>query len=255
MRTLSFFELLERSGYALGDRWSHVWQWNRKLNARRLAESVGVPTPRLIQVGELDELNPPDMPFVLKSDEGDFSLSTFILEPVKGGYRDVRRDITASWSEWLLTAESKLGGVHKHYVAAGYDSPRIDGPWLIEEYLPDAEDWKCYAFDGEVMVVRQIVLPERTSRWWGSDWTDIGNIAPNRTYHPTKTAPPRDPEAVIDTASKVSKALGVPFCRVDVYDGGIFGEITPRPGGKVRFVKEWDRRMAAAWRRALERLS
>jgi hypothetical protein len=61
-----------------------------------------------------------------------------------------------------------------------------------------------------------------------------------------------------DAASRLSIAIRAPFSRIDLYrirDRVVFGEVTPRPGGRQWFGPELDRVLGEAWERAQVRLA
>jgi hypothetical protein len=142
----------------------------------------------------------------------------------------------------------------------------VSGPVVVEELLADEDsvpdDWKVYAFHGQV----ELVLQKRMNgsrdpsdwryKWWDGSLEAVGPIRWDMTHDPSLPAP-RRPEALITMASEVSLALDTPFVRVDLFDctDGVFlGELTPRPGGKHVFAEEWDVRLGAAWEDAELRL-
>ena len=65
-------------------------------------------------------------------------------------------------------------------------------------------------------------------------------------------------EELCESASRLSVAIRAPFSRIDMYrigDRGVFGEVTPRPGGPQWFGQEVDIMLGEAWERALIRLA
>ncbi len=68
--------------------------------------------------------------------------------------------------------------------------------------------------------------------------------------------PARLPE-MVRIAAHLSRAVGLPFCRVDLFDtddGVVLGEVTRTPGGNERYLPEHDAAMGLAWERAAFRL-
>lgn len=245
----SFFSLLEEGRYPL-DGWNEVLKYNSKLAGRVLAESLGVPTHRLFQVGKMADLVPPDEPFVLKPNSGSSSIGVFPLIPRDDGtYVDAWNGKRGRWGYWMKRAyEAK-----RPNIAPLWDQP--SHPWLIEEYRP-AIEYKVYAFHGEVgfvMQYRRVRRGRYVIKYWSPDWEHIGDISQKWPYDST-LPPPENGDVILENAAKVSAALPAPFARVDMYEGGIFGEITPRPGGKTRYVDEWDQRLGEMWVRAEQRL-
>jgi hypothetical protein len=69
--------------------------------------------------------------------------------------------------------------------------------------------------------------------------------------------PPRLDE-VVDIASRLSVAMRLPFARIDLYplrDRVVFGEVTPRPGGRQWLGVEQDTMLGDSWERALARFA
>lgn len=68
---------------------------------------------------------------------------------------------------------------------------------------------------------------------------------------------PKNFADVIDAAQRFSKAIRLPFARVDLYgvdDRVVFGEVTPRPGGRQWLGPELDVILGDAWEHAEARL-
>jgi hypothetical protein len=69
---------------------------------------------------------------------------------------------------------------------------------------------------------------------------------------------PTNFERIIDAAARVSTAIRLPFSRIDMYGIGdrvVFGEVTPRPGGRQWLGPELDVMLGDAWERAQARLT
>ena len=68
---------------------------------------------------------------------------------------------------------------------------------------------------------------------------------------------PKNIEDVVDAARRLSKAIKLPFARIDLYgldDRVVFGELTPRPGGRQWLGRDADVLLGDAWERAEARL-
>ena len=69
---------------------------------------------------------------------------------------------------------------------------------------------------------------------------------------------PPNLDEVVATASRLSVAMRLPFARIDLYplrDRVVFGEVTPRPGGRQWLGADLDTRLGESWERALARFA
>ncbi len=159
---------------------------------------------------------------------------------------------------------------------------RIRGPFGAEELLDgdDGElpiDVRTYAFYGHV----PIVLLRRpgthgdldTARFRpvdanGADFIDVEQYPALADTDPsqlprelavldTSIPAPKNLPEIIDAAQRLSKAIRLPFARIDLYgidERVVFGEVTPRPGGRQWLGPELDIFLGDAWDRAEARL-
>ena len=159
---------------------------------------------------------------------------------------------------------------------------RIRGPFGAEEFLDGGDgelpiDVRTYAFYGHV----PFVLLRRpgahgdldTARFrpvdaHGADLIDAEKYPALADADPTQlprllavldpTIPvPKNFAEIIDAAGRFSKAIRLPFARVDLYgidDRVVFGEVTPRPGGRQWLGPELDVMLGDAWEHAEARL-
>jgi glutathione synthase/RimK-type ligase-like ATP-grasp enzyme len=161
---------------------------------------------------------------------------------------------------------------------------QIRGPFGAEELLDDGGgelpiDVRTYAFYGHV----PFVLLRRpgahgdldTARFrpvdtHGADFIDVEQYPVladpdvDRTQLPRELAVldptipvPKNLAEVIDAAQRISTAIRLPFARVDLYgidDRVVFGEVTPRPGGRQWLGPELDVILGDAWEHAEARL-
>src|SRR5699024_3450847 len=118
------------------------------------------------------------------------------------------------------------------------------GPYFAEEFLRDSAagsavpiDVKVYAFYGEIgqVLLRRVSkhgLANSVSwRYLRADGTDLGDIAYERMTS-TDVPVPGDFDDLLDVAALLSKAVALPFVRVDLYStqrGVVFGELTANP--------------------------
>ncbi|WP_151523735.1 ATP-grasp fold amidoligase family protein [Serinicoccus kebangsaanensis] len=231
-----------------------------KLRNYRLAASHGIAVPTVYGTWkEPEQIDLDGLPeaFVVKSDGGAASRGVLpLLAQGQGRWRtaDGARDYTADevreQMRDLLTRR------------------KVMRPFFAEEFLvqdeavPIPDDIKVYACYGEA----QQVLVRRVSehgaggahvrRYLRPDGSDLGQVVAGVPVDETIPVPARLPE-IIEVAEHLSRAMGVPFVRVDVYDtpGGIvLGEITRAPGGEQRIRADQDQVMGRAWERAVYRL-
>lgn len=248
---------------------------NGKFWVYDLVRSHGVDVPT--QFGCWDD--PVDIPFdklpdkmVIKSAFGSTSRGVLPLRRSGHGWQIVTHDENVTSEELMAVLRDRIS------------SGQIRGPLGAEEFLdaetPDAlpTDVKIYAFYGDV----QMVLVARSH-----DHGDGGAVRYrvldihgadliNADTHPALSpATGREPEAslaqvdltlptpaglgeLVDVASRLSVVMRIPFGRFDLYrirDRVVFGEITPRPGGRQWFGSDLDARLGEAWEKAQARLA
>jgi hypothetical protein len=248
---------------------------NGKFWVYDLVRSHGVDVPQ--QFGRWDD--PADIPFsklpdrvVIKSAFGSTSRGVLPLRRSGGGWQIVTHDEDVTSEELMDLLSDRMS------------SGQIRGPFGAEEFLdgegPEAlpTDIKIYAFYGDV----QMILVARSHdhgnggaiRYRVVDVHGVDLI--NADSHPALSpATGREPEAslaqvdltlptptrlgeLVDVASRLSVMMRIPFGRFDLYrvrDRVVFGEVTPRPGGRQWFGADLDARLGEAWERAQARLA
>ena len=227
-----------------------------KLRNYRLAQSHGVAVPEILAVWEsaaaIHSLDLLPERFVLKSDGGAGSSGVFLLERT-GADRYTMLGTTRTFSQRELTAH-----------LTGLDSRRVRPPFFAEGYLTTAlgggeipEDVKIYSSHGRILQVmlRRVGKHGAPStirtRFVDAAGADLGPVALDRSDDDTIPLPTWLPEMVL-AARHLSRAVGLPFCRVDLYDGiegPVLGEITRAPGGAQHYRDDHDRRMGQEWLR------
>lgn len=113
--------------------------------------------------------------------------------------------------------------------------------WQLEELLlppsgllRPVDDFKFYAFRGRVALVLQVARGQQGQcyRWYDRSWYPVDTGKYDGAQDPT-LLPPRDPQALLAVAERISADLPVPFCRIDLYEtrqGVVLGELTAVPG-------------------------
>ena len=236
-----------------------VLQIPRKLRNYRLAASHGVAVPEVLGVwGALELIDLSGMPerFVLKSDGGAGGHGVFPLRRV-----DEDRFALVGGDE-VHTRESLI----ERFRA----KTSLFGPWFAEGFLEQREageeipdDIKVYASYGEVTMVLLRRMPVHANlrsaryRYVDQDGVDLGpDISPGQTIDETIPLP-QPFEEFVAVARHLSRAVALPFIRVDIYDtvdGPVLGELTRAPGGAQRYRKDHDIAMGRAWDEARWRL-
>ena len=223
-----------------------------KLRNYHLAGSHGVRTPEVLAVwSSLEEIDLSSMPeeFVLKADGGAGGISVFLL----------RRGPAGSFESLDGSHQITLEEIKARLTELG--PRRARPPFFAERVLrvhasagPIPEDVKIYTVYGEVLQVllrRVGTHGDRSSiryRYLTEDREDLGQADRFRTMDHALPVPAGFDE-MTHIARHLSRAVGVPFCRVDLYDtpeGPTLGEITRAPGGDHFYSKRHDRQMGAA---------
>lgn len=229
----------------------------RKLRNYRLASSHLVSVPNVLGVwGDLDELDLRGMPeaFVLKSDRGAGGRGVLPLRRVDDG------------------SFQMVGGVQtftQDEIIEYLRHRSLGGPFFAEEILVQPgggelpEDIKFYMFYGEVGHVMLRRMPQHADlrqarfRFLDEAGVDLADdVAPERRID-TTIQPPEHLSDYLDIARHLSRAVALPFVRVDLYDttrGPVFGELTRGPGGKQLFREDHDRHLGRLWDLAQFRL-
>lgn len=236
-----------------------VWEFNNKLAGRALAERLGLPVPRIVAgPSRISRIDPPTAPGVLKPVDGcaGWGVVPFILTD-DGRYERIFTGEVRTWKTIVARAVKSW----RRY-QPGSSLP----PWIVEELMRNThgdlvDDVKCYAIGGRIELIRQ----RRPGRgrsgkagavhcFWSRSWDRLPRVDIGR--HTAELPIPDQPAAIVHGAERIARHLfehcGTPFVRVDMYPGGIFGEITPEPGGD-QFGPIWDRVLAESWLAATER--
>lgn len=238
----------------LGGQRHPIWDFNAKLPGRELAQKLGINVPELFaHAAPLSELRPPQTTgFVLKPVEGSTTRGVFAVVVENDRYRSVMDNTLFSWGELqeaAATAVAEGNIAHDFFIEA-----LVDG--LEPGVLP--HDFKCYCIGGRVELVRQRdVRNSRRSkdavfRFWDRDFRDLGAIRYADRVD-SSLPPPPHPQELVAAAESIASALPSTFVRIDLYNpssGVVFGEITPHPGGILRYNDEVDRLLGEAWERA-----
>lgn len=235
-----------------------------KLQNNALAASHGVPVPGIHRVwpslSDFD-LTDPALPdgIVVKSDSGTNGRSVFPLR---------REDHPDTWS---LVDGSRTFSTESLRDAMGELGEKALSPYLVEDLLasvdesPVPDDIKVYCAYGvatQILLIRPAAdgVTDRARvarRYLGPTGADLGEVVAGVTYDHGIPVPARLTE-IVAAARHLSRAVGIPFCRVDFFEtptGFAFGEITRTPGGSQRYTVEHDLVLGEAWLDAQARLN
>lgn len=241
-----------------------IWTINPKSAGARFAQSHGVGVPAILD--RFDSAADPDwrrLPdeFVLKPENGSFSRGVFPLLRTDDGYVDLLDEaagpqVPDAYTQALLRHEK---------------APKNRGGLLVEELLLSphherptlAPDVKLYCFYGTAgLIMVRTTNGSRDNhgfryRYFDADGADLGDIRPDDRIDPAIPAPLHVPE-LVRCATTLSKALRVPFARIDFYeqaDRVVFGEVTPCPGGRQEFRPDVDEALGQLWEDAVVNLN
>ncbi|MFD6139804.1 ATP-grasp fold amidoligase family protein [Promicromonospora sp. NPDC060271] len=238
-----------------------------KLFSKALADSLGVRVPADLEVWpDLDSIELGSLPdeFVIKSIGGASSRGVFPLRRLDGEYRLISTGdvITLDEIRARFRAEMELDATRPSY-------DWIRPPFYAEEFIKDLSDSseipvdvKVYTFYGRVgqVLLRRVARHGERSgvgyRYLAADGSDLGDVSISRTTDPTIPVPDRF-EEIIAAAERISRATGLAFIRVDLYqtrNGVVFGELTPCPGEPQHYTDDHDLLLGRLWQEAQLRL-
>lgn len=242
-----------------GQPYSPMLQVPRKLFTQSLASSHGVLAPEVFNVWDsIDQIDLAGLPpeFVLKADGGTSSLAVFPLRRQGDDNFKLVNSKKNYTSEGLRSHLRQLGG-------------QARGPFFAEELLQQGgsldipDDIKVFCAYGTVMwtLLRRVGthgdIETATVRHVDADGTDLGAIAKNREHDHDIPLPDLYHE-IIKSAQHLSRAVGLDFCRVDMYSttkGPVFGEITVAPGGHQEYIDAADEMAGMKWVEGGQRLA
>lgn len=239
-----------------------IGELNRKLWVHAFAASHQIPVPAIIALGQRPEdLHLESMPeaLVVKSDGGTASRAVIPLRRTGPdrydwiGHDPARTLDTAAVIEHFQVARAQGHSYGPVYVEELLHRP--DGPGL-----PD--DVKIYVAYGQVLQVllrRPVIVegrPVAKVRYVSGTGEDLGKVALWQDAT-TEIPIPENLDQMVEYARRISLALPMPLCRVDLYEtdrGPVLGEITRTPGAPHRYRTDHDQFMGQEWIKAEARL-
>jgi hypothetical protein len=200
-----------------------------KTGTRRLLEAVDAPLPsEFRELGTISDISEKSLaqPTVIKPAQGSNNRGVLPLKPIAPGL----------WREVETGADLTLPRIHE-LLARALVQHSLTDHWVGEELLraPDGgtvADTKLLMFRGQLGAAFVRRNPERTFTWFDERWKPIASGI--RRHSPDSSlTPPEDRVRLTELAARISRALPIPFVRVDLYStaaGPVVGELTPFPG-------------------------
>lgn len=224
-----------------------------KLRMYEFAASHGVEVPTVFRTwADPTDMQFEDLPdeFVVKADGGASSEGVVPLRRAGEGKFE-RVDGLATYSS------DDLRGLFGRLQASGSTAPPIFAEELLKQDRVDGipNDVKIFTAYGEILMVMIRGVVEHgsphgiTKRYVNARGADLNGLIENLDNDMSLGVPSRLQD-LIATARHLSRAIGVPFCRVDLYgvqDRIVFGEITRAPGDYVTYMADHDERMGHQW--------
>lgn len=245
-----------------GRRWRYA---ANKLRDKAVADTLGIRSARIYATyhapEEVDLASLPDR-FALKATNMASGQGVFLLHRQNGRYRDLRQRRAFSEHQLLKALLATRRDKRKPF-----DAPVIAEELLIGENGPDQIpfDYKFYVFDGQVEFIVQMdrnISPPGIA-WFGRDFAPLDPAciaAMSDRMQPMTPRLPRNWQALLDAARRISLHIDTPYISVDLYTDGadvIFGELTAAPGGPYfgmwRFSDAFDADLGAQYLAGLAR--
>ncbi len=231
----------------------------RKLRNYRLAASHGVAVPEVLGVwAKVEDLDLSGMPdrFVLKSELGAGGHGVFPLRRLDEDAFALVGGQEEFTTQQLIDRYRAKTSTSGPYFAEAFLQQRV-----VTEEIPD--DVKIYACYGKVVLVLLRQMPVHANldtaryRYTDDQGVDLGTDLVHGARIDPSIPLPEPFEAFVAVAQHLSRAVALPFIRVDVYDtvdGPVLGELTRTPGGPQRYRRDQDIAMGRAWDEAKWRL-
>lgn len=234
------------------------WFLHDKIRCHDWSVAHGFETPAIYR-----RFSSPDS-IVLEVDE-----DAFVLKPTRFSSTIGVMALSREGDKYFDALSQKsytAGEVVENQILLHEKNPLKENKWIIEEMVVDAAghaaplDIKAYAFRGEIallLVIDRNVRPTRVD-WYDGDFRPLapGRITLNPKYvQPGSASLPPNASAVKELAAEISRTVGTPFARIDLYSstrGPVLGEVTLTPGGlyygdHYSLSEEQDHLMGAMW--------
>ncbi|MGP5546795.1 ATP-grasp fold amidoligase family protein [Psychrobacter alimentarius] len=219
------------------------WNNNKKID-QEFVQSLGIPTPQLIQSEcEFESI--------------EFTESTVIKPSFDSSSRNVfyyfnSKNIVEVKTNYIFESLKEF----KVEIARR----KIQGTWQIETLILNnegkaAHDIKVYAYYGEIGAVLEIKREDKAYQCWYNEKGEI--LESERLRQPWFEGTGFESQ-VIEYAKKISLNIPAPFMRIDFYkgaDGYYLGELTPHPGRYFQeYSPELDKQLGKIFSKAEARL-
>lgn len=220
-----------------------------KLGTRRLLKALDAPVPgEFRELGSIADITAETLarPTVVKPVQGSNNRGVFPLRPVAPGrWHDLEHDVELSLER---VREELSRALVQHSLA---------DRWIGEELLRGTDgatidDAKFLMFRGRVGAAFVRRNPAHTFTWFDEAWNPIVSGIRQHPRDPS-VGPPSQRAELTDLAVRISRALPLPFVRVDMYStsrGPVVGELTPYPGWAHDVDTELDIKLGILYERA-----
>ncbi|UFU02002.1 hypothetical protein LQF12_10810 [Ruania suaedae] len=230
-----------------------------KLRNYMLAQSHGVAVPAILDVADTGEdldLAEATGRFVVKGDGGAGGRGVLLLERSGSGALIEIGTGRPFRDEEVGPEVAARSGVRPPYFVERFIETGDE-----EASVPvDVKFFSFYGQVGHVLLRRVLPGPEGTIvqyRYVDPRGSDLGAVMPAQRVTPDIPLP-ADFEEMVRISRHLSRAVGLPFCRVDLYtgpNGPLLGEITRAPGGRRIYRDDHDEQLGRLWVKARARLA
>lgn len=219
------------------------WNNNKKTD-QEFAQSLDIPTPKLIQSE-------------CKFENIEFAESIVIKPSLDSSSRNVFFYFN---SENIVEVKTNHTFTSLEAFKAEIACRKIQGSWQTETLILNrdgkaAHDIKVYAYYGEIGAVLEIKRADKAYQCWYNEKGEI--LESERRSQPWFEGTGFESQ-VIEYAKKISLNIPAPFMRIDFYkgmDGYYLGELTPHPGRYFpEYSPELDKQLGQLFSKAEARL-
>ena len=234
-----------------------VWELDSKPTTYRLVDSLGIKRPEILARYEtacdIAIPGPETRSLCIKPDVGASDRGVFLLlKQSSGRWRELRSGRQLELSDVRAEAAELVA---KRWTSESYFAERLVLDPATGSF-PD--DLKLFCFRGKVGLVLRVSRRSgvRKCRYFMPDGTPLSGVEPD--FESSQVECPPDLTNLLDIGQRISRAVSLPFLRVDLLvreDGeAIFGENTPSPGIVPRLDITLDRMLGRMFAESLAEL-